>query len=111
MRARVCASSVLPEPVGPISRMLLFASSTPSLPLSWWRDALVVVVDRDGEDLLRRILADHVLVEDVADFLRRRQLALGGAGRLGGDLIANDVVAQLDALVADEDRRDRRSAS
>src|SRR4029453_18107549 len=28
MRASVCANSVLPEPVGPISRMLDFASST-----------------------------------------------------------------------------------
>ena len=29
-------------------------------------DALVVVVDRDREDLLRALLADHVLVEDCA---------------------------------------------
>jgi len=35
MRASVCASSVLPEPVGPISRMFDFASST-SLCLVWW---------------------------------------------------------------------------
>ena len=30
MRASVCASRVLPEPVGPRSRMLLFCSSTSS---------------------------------------------------------------------------------
>ena len=30
-------------------------------------DALVVVVDRDREDLLRALLADHVLVEDLLD--------------------------------------------
>jgi len=35
MRASVCANSVLPEPVGPISRMFDFASST-SLCLVWW---------------------------------------------------------------------------
>src|ERR1044071_1069243 len=34
IRASVCASSVLPEPVGPISRMFDFASST-SLCLVW----------------------------------------------------------------------------
>ena len=40
---------------------------------------LVVVVDGDREDLLRRVLADHVLVEDLADLVRRRQLVLVGA--------------------------------
>src|SRR5262249_53579242 len=35
MRASVCANSVLPVPVGPISRMFDFASST-SLCLVWW---------------------------------------------------------------------------
>ena len=32
--ASVCASSVLPQPVGPTSRMLLFCSSTSSSPSS-----------------------------------------------------------------------------
>jgi hypothetical protein len=63
--ASVCASSVLPVPVGPISRMLLFCSSTPSSPALLGVDALVVVVDRDREDLLRAVLADDVVVEDA----------------------------------------------
>src|SRR3989442_1538582 len=67
-------------------------------------DSLVVVVDRDGQDLLRPLLADHVLVEDVLD--------LGGFGEradlaalLFFPLLGDDIVAELDALVADVHRR------
>ena len=47
-------------------------------------------------------LTNHVLVEDGFDLLRHRQLA--GLTGLGGfrNLFANDVVAELDTLVADE---------
>jgi hypothetical protein len=65
MRARVWASSVLPSPSGPISRMFDFCSSTSSA-ASLGRCALVVVVDRDGEDLLGALLADDVVVEERA---------------------------------------------
>src|SRR5262249_22343236 len=65
-------------------------------------DALVVIVDRDGQDLLRAILADHVLVEDVLD--------LGGLGKapeltalLLFPLLRDDVVAEVDALLTDVD--------
>src|SRR5437773_6207599 len=65
---------------------------------------LIVIVDRDGEDLLGPLLADHVLVEDVLD--------LGGLGKRADlaallflPLLSDDVVAELDALVADVDRR------
>ncbi len=101
--------SVLPLPVGPISRMFDFCIST-SVSL-WARalrrplllvDALVVVVDGDGEDLLGAVLADHVVVEEGLDLRGRRQrdrrlrlLALA--------LLGDDVVAELDALVADVD--------
>jgi len=62
------------------------------------------VVDRDREDLLRSLLADHVVVEEGLDLDRGRQ----GDRRavlfpLG--LFGDDVVAELDALVADIDRR------
>src|SRR3989442_15681537 len=57
-----------------------------------------------GQDLLRPLLADHVLVEDVLD--------LGGFGEradlaalLFFPLLGDDVVAELDALVADVHRR------
>ena len=43
-------------------------------------DPLVVVVDRDREDLLGPLLADHVLVERVLDLVRVREL---GRRRLG----------------------------
>ena len=49
--ASVWASRVLPQPVGPTSRMLLLPSSTSSTRLAGV-DPLVVVVDGDGEDLL-----------------------------------------------------------
>jgi hypothetical protein len=34
--------------------------------------ALVVVVNRDRQHFLRVLLADHIVVENLADFLRRR---------------------------------------
>ena len=70
-------------------------------------DALVVVVDRDGELLLGLFLADDVLVEELLDFLRHRQRRAGAAARLELVVVGDDVVADLDALVADEDRRAR----
>jgi hypothetical protein len=68
-------------------------------------DPLVMVVDGDGEDLLGPLLADHVFVESLLDFR-----GLGEAATLfletAVDLVlfGDDVVAQLDALVADVDR-------
>ena len=43
-------------------------------------EPLVVVVDGDREHLLRAFLADHVLIEDVEDFVRLGQMARGRAG-------------------------------
>ncbi len=65
-------------------------------------DPLVVVVDGDRKDLLGVLLADDIVVQEFVDlfrlgeFLKRK---LGGVGEFLGD----DVVAQLDALVADVD--------
>jgi hypothetical protein len=89
--------------------MLLFASSTRRCPFPG-ADALVVVVDRDGEDLLRRILPDHVLVEDVADFLRRRQLALGPAA--GSAAISSRMMSLHSSMHSSQMKTEgRRSAS
>src|SRR5467141_586643 len=67
-------------------------------------DALVVVVDRDGEGLLRLLLADHVLVQHVLDLGRR-----GDLGDRLRDLallvLRQDLVAEGDAFIADVDRR------
>ena len=70
-------------------------------------DPLVVVVDRDRELLLGLFLADDVLVEELLDFLRDRQRRARAAARLEPVVVGDDVVADLDALVADEDRRAR----
>ena len=67
-------------------------------------DPLVVVVDGDGELLLGPLLADHVLVEELLDFLRRGQRR-AGAAVLEAVVVGDDVVADLDALIADEDGR------
>ena len=103
MRASVWASSVLPQPVGPISRMFDFASST-SLFRGRVVQALVVVVDGDREHLLGVVLADHVVVQDLVDLERRRH-AVARLHQRGLVLLADDVHAQLDAFVADEDGR------
>ena len=66
--------------------------------------ALVVVVDGDREHPLGALLADHVLIEDLLDFLGLGELVAGPLGALL-ELLADDVVAQLDAFVADENRR------
>src|SRR5262249_28281098 len=67
-------------------------------------EPLVVVVDGDRQDLLGMVLADHVVVEDLANLLRRRD-AVARLHQRGLVLLADDVHAQLDALVADEDGR------
>jgi hypothetical protein len=64
MRASVCASKVLPDPVGPISRIFDFASST-SVVLGLVIEPLVVIVDGDREHLLGVVLPDHIVVENL----------------------------------------------
>ena len=71
-------------------------------------DPLVVVVDRDRELLLGLLLADDVFVEELLDVLRDRER--GGAGAAACFelvVVGDDVVADLDALVADEHSRAR----
>src|SRR6185436_17833681 len=65
-------------------------------------NALVVVVDRDRERPLGRLLADDVLLEEVVDLLGLRQLVELQVRGLG-ELFLDDLVAEVDALVADVD--------
>ena len=68
--------------------------------------ALVVVVHRDREHLLGVRLADHVIVQNFADFLRGRHAVLG-LHEADLVLFADDVHAQFDAFIADEHGRAR----
>jgi hypothetical protein len=61
-----------------------------------------VVVDRDRERALGGLLADDVLLEDRVDLLRLRQV-LDVERRRAGQLLVDDLVAEIDALVADVD--------
>ena len=70
-------------------------------PLSAGLQPLVVVVDRDRQNLFGAFLADDVVVQDFLDFDRLRQLVAGPFGPVL-EFFADDVVAELDALVADE---------
>jgi len=67
-------------------------------------EPLVVIMHRDRENLLGMILTDHVVIEHLADFFRRGNSVTRFHQR-GFVLLANDVHAQLDALVADEHGR------
>ena len=69
-------------------------------------DALVVVVDRNRQLFLGPFLTDHVLVEELLDFLGGRERR-AGAAVLEPVVVGDDVVADLNALVANEDRRAR----
>ena len=77
----------------------LGSSTSPSSVLSSL-DALVVVVDRDRQDPLRLILTDDVVVQELVDLARRREFTETDVGGLG-QLFFDDLVAEIDALVAD----------
>src|SRR5258708_6875443 len=61
-------------------------------------------MDRDRKHLLGVVLADDVVVEDLADLLRGRNIVARFRQRRLV-LLADDVQAKLDALVANEDGR------
>jgi hypothetical protein len=67
-------------------------------------EALIVVVDRDREDPFGAILADHIIVEHFANLGRSRN-AIASLHERRLRFLADDVVAQLDAFIADEHSR------
>src|SRR5690606_24444810 len=67
-------------------------------------EALVVVVNRYSQNLFRPFLTNDVLVQNRADFLGRWQFMSITLGLGFLHLLTDDVVAQVDALVADENR-------
>jgi hypothetical protein len=65
-----------------------------------------VVVDGDRERFLGALLSDHVLIEDVVDFLRLRNVPQPQVlVDVLVELFLDDLVAELDTLVADVDAR------
>ncbi|MOA41564.1 hypothetical protein D3C78_1635380 [compost metagenome] len=67
-----------------------------------------MVVHRNRQGFLRLFLADDVLVQAGADFLRRRQLGRhlfrrGRIAQLGFQLFVNDVGTQVDTFIANVD--------
>lgn len=63
-------------------------------------DALVVVVDGDSQRLLRGVLADDVVLQEVADLCGLGQfIELDVVGV--GQLLFDDLVAEVDAFIAD----------
>src|SRR4029077_11286844 len=61
-------------------------------------------MDSDRKHLLGVVLADDVVVEDLADLLRGRNI-VARFPQQGLVLLADDVEAKLDAFVANEDGR------
>ena len=67
-------------------------------------DPLVMIVHRDGQDLLGPFLADDVFVQGPLDLRGLRQPR--GLGFLGlFPFLGDDLIAEVHALVADENRR------
>ena len=65
-----------------------------------------MVVDGDRQHLLGAILANDVIVQNLFDFNGFRELVAGLFGAIL-ELFADDVVAEFNALVADEHRGSR----
>jgi hypothetical protein len=109
-RARVCARWVLPQPgraeQEDVALRQLDVVTADDARRLLVLDPPIVVVDGDGEDLLRLALADDVVVEERADLDRGRQLLEAQLTALG-ELLLDDLVAEVDALVADVDARAR----
>ena len=63
-----------------------------------------MVVDGDRQRSLGGVLADHVLVQDFEDLARLGEVLELEDGR-SGELLVDDLVTEIDALVADVDAR------
>ena len=64
--------------------------------------ALVVIVDRNGQHALGHELADHVVIQHRADFLRGRN-AVPRLDQRSLVLLTDDIHAEFHAFITDED--------
>src|SRR6185436_16827978 len=67
-------------------------------------NALVVLINRNSQPLLGFILSNHILVKKAFDLARFGQRRTSGY-RLSLLIIGDDLVADVDTLIADVDRR------
>ena len=67
----------------------------------------IVVVHRDRQDALGLILANDIIVQYVANFLWTGNFAVLAGGQRAFGFLADNIVAQVDTLVADENSRAR----
>jgi len=104
MRANVCARSVLPTPRRADQQDVALVELDLVIAARVGIDALVVIVDGDGEGLLGTVLPDHVLVQHILDFGRRGDLR-DGFGDFALFVLRQNLIAERDALIADIDRR------
>ena len=93
----------MPDPVGPIRRIVRLGKLD-IVVLGLVMETLIMVMDGDREHLLGVVLPDNVVVKNLADFLRRRD-AVSRFTQRGLFLFLDDVLAQLNAFIADEHSR------
>ena len=63
-----------------------------------------MIINRYGEHAFCPLLANHVLVKNRVDFVRNWQSLSTGLTRRLLNFFANDVVAEVDTLIANKDR-------
>ena len=97
----------MPQPVGPMSRMLRLLQLDVGVAVRAGLHALVVVVDGDRQDLLGLLLPDDVVVQVLVDLTGLGEVVELDLGALR-ELLFDDLVAEVDALVADVDAGTRR---
>src|SRR3546814_3321231 len=62
-----------------------------------------MVVHRYGKDALGTALPNDVVIKDIADFQRRRHATILLADKAALGFFPDDIVAQFNAFIADED--------